>query len=284
MTDNIIYNLPEEVRPEYIQLYATPVRDDGSVYLDSIRFRAHQGEEVQLDFYLAIYGDRYNGLPGLHYDFGIPKPSEVWVRLTWRNDVHDRGNRFMLTLAYEEAFSDPSYGYGDNTYSFAPGIALGFQNGTPPNYIAESNNVGTTTGTTATSYGSTIDVAPIVDFHVKRIGTHSLSGPGGIWSTEVYENGTLRWSGTIYNDANPGHPLGQAGIGALVINTQYASYTGTNVISLDNIMAGTSQGAQDLMVEEGFDDGTFGVLIDDSNDPTDPAEASFVVQNAAIGE
>jgi hypothetical protein len=45
MTESIIFNLPEEVRPEHIEKYVVPMRDDGSLHLDKIRFRAFQAKE-----------------------------------------------------------------------------------------------------------------------------------------------------------------------------------------------------------------------------------------------
>jgi hypothetical protein len=48
MTESIIFNLPEEVRPEHIEKYVVPMRDDGSIHLDKIRFRAFENAESQI--------------------------------------------------------------------------------------------------------------------------------------------------------------------------------------------------------------------------------------------
>jgi len=42
MTESVIFTLPEETSIEYTQTYIVPVRDDGSIHLDRIHFRAHQ--------------------------------------------------------------------------------------------------------------------------------------------------------------------------------------------------------------------------------------------------
>jgi len=57
MAESIIFNLPEEVRPEHIEKYVVPVKADGSVCLDGIYFRAHQGqEEVTTGYYISTLG------------------------------------------------------------------------------------------------------------------------------------------------------------------------------------------------------------------------------------
>jgi photosystem II stability/assembly factor-like uncharacterized protein len=62
MADSIIYKLPEEVRPEHIERYVVPLNSDGSLHLDNIHFRAHEGEEViQPQHILAV------GASGIFY-------------------------------------------------------------------------------------------------------------------------------------------------------------------------------------------------------------------------
>lgn len=57
MADNILFNIPEEVRPEHIEKYVVPVRSDGSLHLDHIRFRAFQGAETeQILYYVSTLG------------------------------------------------------------------------------------------------------------------------------------------------------------------------------------------------------------------------------------
>lgn len=58
MAESIIYNLPEEVRPEHIEKYIVPVNDDGSLHLDGIHFRANSGSEGVLEI---------GGTPELNY-------------------------------------------------------------------------------------------------------------------------------------------------------------------------------------------------------------------------
>jgi hypothetical protein len=45
MAESIIFTLPEEVRPKYIERFIVSVDDDGSLHLDGIHFRAYEGED-----------------------------------------------------------------------------------------------------------------------------------------------------------------------------------------------------------------------------------------------
>jgi hypothetical protein len=41
--NTVIFTLPEEVRPEYIETYIIALEDDGSIHLEGIHFRAFEG-------------------------------------------------------------------------------------------------------------------------------------------------------------------------------------------------------------------------------------------------
>lgn len=54
MAESIIFNIPEEVRPEHIERYMVPVNNDGSLHLDRIHFRAFEGEEQPMTDVIAV--------------------------------------------------------------------------------------------------------------------------------------------------------------------------------------------------------------------------------------
>jgi len=273
-----IFTLPEEVRPEYLERYIVPIEDD--VHLENIHFRAHQGEEFP-DFYLQIWGDRYNGLPALHYYFDPVE--DIWSRVTWRIDKSTRGYgtspiQFVWDLIYQEMFDDAYYGYGgDNGNNSPPSISIDFANNLGAGYHGGMINGVHFTPGTITSYGGNSVAAPtpVIDLHATRTGSIT---DGGIWDVEVYENEVLRYTNIgaqIWGDS--GHPAGAAGISSLLISHQYANFTG--FMALDNISLGTSQGADDIMPVQTFDDGTFGLLVDDSEDGSGEELPTFVIAN-----
>lgn len=44
--NTVAFELPEEVRPEYVEVFVCPVDDNGNVDLSGIKFRAHQQGDV----------------------------------------------------------------------------------------------------------------------------------------------------------------------------------------------------------------------------------------------
>lgn len=46
--NTVIWNLPEEVRPEYEEAYVCPLDEDGNVDLSALRFRAYQEGDMEV--------------------------------------------------------------------------------------------------------------------------------------------------------------------------------------------------------------------------------------------
>lgn len=272
MAESIIYTLPEEVRPEHIERYVVPLHDDGSLHLDNIHFRAHQGEETILpNGYLAIYGDRYNSLPGLFNVFGDDTQEDVWMRMTWLNSIKGQRAPFVATLVFSEWITDSYYSavdidtapWGTN----AIGICVNLYDnraslGEP--YSSEIiNDFGTASNSSQAEFGSGLGLDPVIDLHVFRTGLNAFRG--GNWSSEVYVDEILRFTSDHTSEGDIGHDLGRTGIGGMVFGTQYATYSSPSYIPIDNVMVGTSQDSEDLMGTATFEDDTFSPLNDVQN-------------------
>jgi hypothetical protein len=267
MTESIIFVLPEEVRPELTEKFVVPVNADGSLHLDIIRFRAYEGLPPD-PAYLAIYGDRYNGLPGLFNIFSDNTQSDVWLRFTWLNPEINTfaatGAFEIISLVYAEWVTDVYWSGTPSFWGEAGGICVGLANGSGKSWEAGSNLSG---GTGSAIGGNSIGTNPVVDLHVTRTGLNGFNG--GDWDNEVWVDGILRWSGSTSEGAPSLHPIGRTGIGAVSVLTQYGNYN-TSIIPITDIMVGTTQGGSDLMATANFENDSY-LPFDDSQDGEPPS-------------
>lgn len=219
-----------------------------------------------LPHYLAIYGDRYNGLPGLFNKFTDDSHDDLWMRYTWLNSIKSQRGVFIANFIYKEWFDDVYYSGTDfrvyigyhmlsiatNHYHNWTGHSEDFSTGV--------NNLGSNPGQVA--YGSGVPTNPVIDFHVFRTGLHGSLG--GTWSSELYVNNTLRFTSNHIIDGDSGHPLARSSMGGIVFGSQYGSYSFGNYIPIDDVMVGTTQGGSDIMAVADFESGY--APLDDSSD------------------
>jgi hypothetical protein len=78
----------------------------------------------------------------------------------------------------------------------------------------------------------------------------------------------LRSSASHASYGDTGHNLGRLGIGGIVVNQQYASYSSPNYVPIDDVMVGTTQGGSDLMTIADFESGY--APLDNSLDGSPP--------------
>jgi hypothetical protein len=269
-----IFTLPEEVRPEFTERYIVPMEDD--IHLENIHFRAFGGgtgipDIPTANHYLAIYGDRYNGLPGLFNVFSDGTQEDVWLRMTWLNSIIGRREVFIATLVFDEWITDVYYSgdpitiWGTN----AIGITVNFKNNwlsLSEDFSSQIINDSGASDSSRVASGSGIGTDPVIDLHVFRTGLNA--NRGGDWSSEVYVDGTLRFTSNHASYGDVGHNLGRTGMGGIVFGSQYANYDSPSYIPIDNVMVGTTQGGSDLMAVADFESGYS--PLDDSLDGSPP--------------
>jgi hypothetical protein len=226
-----------------------------------------------VNHYLAIFGDRYNGLPGLFNVFSDKTQEDVWLRMTWLNSIKSVRAVFVATLVFREWIEDSYYSGSPITIwgTNAIGIAVNFYHNRyslGEDYSAELINDAGASNSSLAAFGSGLGTDPIIDLHVTRTGLNS--NRGGNWDSEVYVDNVLRSSAShaSYGDL-PSHNIGRAGIGGIVFGTQYANYVFPSYVPIDNVMVGTTQGGTDLMAVADFESGY--APLDNSLDGSPPS-------------
>lgn len=223
---------------------------------------SHRGTKLLKSLDTSVSGGVDNETPVLYHNFS-PR-TDVWVRMIYRVDLSPI-NQWMypVMVQFTEVNANPGY-YGNRWQR--PGISLNTADSVNQARPVAWNTTldGSTTFEDATKTEGFDSV--VYDMHLQYMGDILVGGQTrSQWYCELYQNDVLKYQVTYDLHIDAGK-ASWTSVNSLVIDNMHGSGSLTAAhpaIYIDDLSIGTTRGAKDIMANEGFDSGTFGLFTVD---------------------